>query len=361
MQIRRFRRSVSKAFPANRPLAVWPYGLLMTLLLGLPSPAVPQATPDQVVIHAGTHVVLVNVVVKDKSGKPVDDLRRADFELRDNGQEQKIGLFALEEASRAATAVSSSPAASTFTNRPGANIAAVTVFLFDELNTQLSDQELAKKDFLRYLRGVPAASRVAVFVLGDSLSLLHDFSQDMASLLEAVAKHSNRVNPEVDASTAPPASAHSLTGDQATTAQWDSFMKASNQPYVDYAETVRATRTAAALETIAGHLQGIPGRKTLVWISGGFPIQLGLRNGTDSMPQSNPNARPSGGEGRAAYDDSVEFHRRCASPDSGPGSRPGCASEDAAGDNRVQPGFPGRSVRDGGNPARAVVGECARS
>ena len=33
MQIRRFRRSVSKAFPANRPLAVWPYGLLMTLLL----------------------------------------------------------------------------------------------------------------------------------------------------------------------------------------------------------------------------------------------------------------------------------------------------------------------------------------
>jgi len=78
-------------------------------------------------------------------------------------------------------------------------------------------------------------------------------------------------------------------------------MKSSNQPYVDYAETVRATRTAAALETIAGHLQGIPGRKTLVWISGGFPIQLGLRNGTDSMPQSNPNARPSGqsaGQGR---------------------------------------------------------------
>ena len=293
MQIRRFRRSVSKAFPAHRPLAAWLYGLLLTLLLGLPSRAVPQATPDQAVIHAGTHVVLVNVVVKDKSGKPVDDLSRADFELRDNGQEQKIGLLALEESSRAATAVSSAPAALTFTNRPGANISAVTVFLFDELNTQLSDQELAKKDFLRYLRGLPAASRVAVFVLGDSLSLLHDFSQDMASMLEAVAKHSNRVNPEVEASTAPPASAHSLTGDQATTALWDSFMKSSNQPYVDYAETVRATRTAAALKTIAGHLQGIAGRKTLVWISGGFPIQLGLRNKVDSIPQGNPNARTS--------------------------------------------------------------------
>src|ERR1017187_7139787 len=148
----------------------------------------------------------------------------------------------------------------TFNNRPGPGIAAVTVFLFDELNTKLTDQELAKKDFLRYLRGLPVASRVAVFVLGDSLSLLHDFSQDMASLLAAVAKHTNRVNPEVDASTAPPASAHSLTGDQKTTEQWDNFMTSSNQPYVDYAETARAIRTAAALETIAGHLQGIPGR-----------------------------------------------------------------------------------------------------
>jgi hypothetical protein len=64
------------------------------------------------------------------------------------------------------------------------------------------------------------------------------------------------VNPEVDAATAPPASSNSLTGVQTTTAQWDSFMQASKQPYVAYTETVRATRTAAALETIAGHLQG---------------------------------------------------------------------------------------------------------
>ena len=269
----------------------------ITLLLMLPSAAVPQAKPDPVVIQGGTRVVLVNVVAKDKHGKPVADLTRDDFVLRDNGQEEKIALFALEEASQTATPVPSSPARLTFTNRPAPGIAAVTVFLFDELNTKLTDQELAKKDFVRYLRELPADSRAAVFVLGDSLSLLHDFSQDMASLLAATEKHKNRVNPEVDAATAPPASANSLTGDQKTTAQWDSFMQSSNQPYVDYSETVRATRTAAALETIAGHLQGIPGRKTLVWISGGFPIQLGLRNSVDSIPQSSPNARQSGGSG----------------------------------------------------------------
>jgi VWFA-related protein len=272
-----------------------PSVLVTFLTLVLPWETVPQTTPDQVVIQAGTHVVLVNVVAKDKHGKPVNDLTRDDFVLRDNGQEQKIALFALEEVSDKASVVSSSPGQLTFTNRPGPSIAGVTAFLFDELNTQLTDQELAKKDFIHYLRALPANSRVAVFVLGDSLSLLHDFSQDMASLLVALTKHSNRVNPEVTAATAPPASSHSLTGDPTTTAQWDDFMKSSNQPYVDYTQTVRATRTAAALETIAGHLQGIPGRKTLIWISGGFPIQLGLRNTVDSIPQSNPGARDSGG------------------------------------------------------------------
>ena len=74
------------------------------LILVLPSPAAPQATPNQVVIQGGTHVVLVNVVVKDKHGKPVEDLRRDDFMLRDNDQEQKIALFALEEAGETATA-----------------------------------------------------------------------------------------------------------------------------------------------------------------------------------------------------------------------------------------------------------------
>jgi len=269
----------------------------MILLLALPWPGVPQATPDPVVIQGGTRVVLVNVVAKDKRGKPVADLTRDDFVLRDNGQEEKIALFALEEASQPATAVSSSPARLKFTNRPAPGITAVTVFLFDELNTKLTDHELAKKDFVRYLRELPADSRTAVFVLGDSLSLLHDFSQDMASLLAAIEKHKNRANPEVDAATAPPASANSLTGDQKTTAQWDTFMQSSSQPYVDYSETVRATRTAAALETIAGHLQGIPGRKTLIWISGGFPIQLGLRNSVDGIAQSNTNVRQAGGSG----------------------------------------------------------------
>ena len=256
-----------------------------------------QTTPDTAIIHGGTHVVLVNVVVTDKHGRPVSGLTRQDFTLLDNGQPQPISLFSQEQPDVTADAARSATQKLTFTNRPAANGGAVVAFLFDQLNTKLTDQELAKKDFLQYLRNLPANSRVAVFILGDSLALLHDFSEDLATLLAELEKHHGRVNPEVDAATAPPASSNSLTGEQSTTALWDSFLQSSNQPYIDYTETVRATRTAAALETIAGHLEGIPGRKTLIWISGGFPIQLGLHRSVDEIPQGNANNRASAGSG----------------------------------------------------------------
>jgi VWFA-related protein len=295
MRIPRFCPSVLAKLSRLNPLCAWSSVLLMTLLLALSSPAAAQSPPEQTVIQSQTHVVLVNVVAKDKHGKPVDDLQSSNFVLLDNNQEQKIALFAREESSD--TASLNSPGHMTFSNRPDPGVPAVTAFLFDELNTSLTDQEFARKDFLRYLRGLPSDSRVAVFVLGDSLVLLHDFSQDMTSLIAAIDKHTNRVNPQVAAAMAPPGSANSLTGGVANSSQWDSFIQASNQAYLDEAETVRATTTAAALETIAGHLQGIPGRKTLIWISGGFPIQLGLHIDGNNLPQGNPNNRASGSTG----------------------------------------------------------------
>jgi len=261
-----------------------------------------QTPPESPVIQSTTRAVVLDVVVKDRHGKPVEDLRREDFMVRDNGHEQRIALFAMETGQPASTGASTAASAPlTFTNKPPAT--RTTAFLFDELNTQLADQQLAKKDFLHYLHGVPPDERVAVFVLGDSLTLLHDFSQDMPSLLAAMNRHVVRGSPEAAAEAAPAPTSNSLAGDSATTDQWDAFLASSTEPYTNYSETVRATRTAAALETIAAHLQGLPGRKTLIWISSGFPIQLGLDATVDSMPQSNPNARNGAsakGRGRGA-------------------------------------------------------------
>jgi len=263
-----------------------------------------QTPTESPVIRATTHAVVLDVVVKDRHGKPVEDLRREDFIVRDNGSERNIALFAVEGTGQSTSSAGSSApaiAALTFTNKPPATRTAA--FLFDELNTQLADQQLAKKDFLHYLHGLPADERVAVFVLGDSLTLLHDFSQDMPSLIAAMNRHAVRGSPEAAAAAEPAPTSNSLIGDSPTTDQWDAFLASSTEPYKNYTETVRALRTAAALETIAAHLQGLPGRKTLIWISSGFPVQLGLDATVDSMPQSTPNARSDasvGGRGRGA-------------------------------------------------------------
>ena len=98
MNTRQVRTSAPKTFFAHCRPATWRMGSLLGLLLLWPLPAAAQTTPPEGVIQSETRIVLVNVVAKDKHGKPVEDLRRDDFGLLDNNQEQKIALFARESA-----------------------------------------------------------------------------------------------------------------------------------------------------------------------------------------------------------------------------------------------------------------------
>ncbi len=55
---------------------------------GTPQNQVPAPT-----IRVSTHLVLVDVVVTDKQGKPIAGLHPEDFELEENGKAQKISTF----------------------------------------------------------------------------------------------------------------------------------------------------------------------------------------------------------------------------------------------------------------------------
>jgi hypothetical protein len=59
-------------------------------------PAAQRADPQQppVVIPIGTEVVRVDVIVTDKAGKAVRDLKAQDFQLFEDGQPQPITSFA---------------------------------------------------------------------------------------------------------------------------------------------------------------------------------------------------------------------------------------------------------------------------
>jgi len=65
----------------------------------------------------------------------------------------------------------------------------------------------------------------------------------------------------------------------------DQWMREMDQKIADYQTINRVQTTLAALEAIANHVARIPGRKNLIWISGGFPMHMGLDEFTVSNTQ----------------------------------------------------------------------------
>lgn len=228
--------------------------------------------PQDAVIRTSVRAVEVNVVAQDRKGQPVTDLAKDDFIIKENGKERPIKLFSMETmGSRGAagpgeTAKSAGPM--TFTNRVEESAGAVTIFLFDGLNTRFEDQAYAKRQLLKYLAEVDYKDRVALFSLGRTLTLLHDFTTDTKALIDEINRHKNRLNTEV--ADAEPEAAD--TGDP----NMDDFLDNANQKIADFTNIMRASTTAAALEAIAEHTARIPGRKNLVWISSAFPMYIGF-------------------------------------------------------------------------------------
>ncbi len=216
-----------------------------------------------------THLVQLNVIAVDKNGKPVTDLTQHDFSLRDEGKEQEIAAFSLEgSAPKVSAALTPPPGAKVFSNRPKVQVNGLTVMLLDELNTNTEDQIRAKQQMVASLSELPPDERVSLYLLGGNLQLLHDFTTETAELLKVLQRHGARINREVAEGNPERAN----TGDRLL----DQFLNTTNRKIADYANVNRAEMTLAALTSIAQQLAPIPGRKNLVWISGGFPFSIGF-------------------------------------------------------------------------------------
>jgi VWFA-related protein len=261
-------------------MALPPKALIVLLCLELSlAPAYAQTPqPTQPVIRVTTRLIQINVIAQDRKGHPVTDLTKDDFTLKDNGQDQKISLFSLESMNTPNTPVSAAasqagePAARVYSNRIEQKASGTTIILFDGLNTKFEDQAYAKQQLIKYLQELRSDDRIALYTLGTSLRILHDFTTSTDSLLRILAKYRGRINTEVDTAVPDPAD----TGDD----QMDEFINSSNQKLADYVNVNRARQTMEALEAIAAHVGRLPGRKNLVWISGGFPFAIGIDEST---------------------------------------------------------------------------------
>jgi len=255
--------------------------LLSLLLASLLAAQTPQAqqtpAPPTPVIKVTTRLVQVNVVVHDKKGEPVTDLKKEDFVLYDKGQEQSIKLFSMETNKPITETMQPLPEgvfanrewnkAGSSGGRASALPNAVTVILLDALNSRFQDQHAAKQGLIKFLQQIQPGDQVALYALGNGLKVLHDFTTDTASLLRAMERFKAGSSFMLDGSTA----VDSNTGND----NLDDIFNAADDTITAFYQARRVETTLAALDTIANHLAGMAGRKNVIWLSGDFPLFVG--------------------------------------------------------------------------------------
>ena len=204
-----------------------------------------QTLPDSpLTLRAETRLVEINVIATDRNG-PAEHLTKDDFTVFDEGKKQKIAFFAVND--RRALASSTVPIAqrapNEFTNRPegasGPPINAV-LLVWDTLNTGFADQAWARRKVMESLHVVRPGDRVGLYILGISMQVLQDFTDDSAKLLEAMDKNARL----------PDTMGSNIGGGSANPA----------------IVRMRMEITRKAAQAISNHLAHIPGRKSVVWV-----------------------------------------------------------------------------------------------
>jgi VWFA-related protein len=220
--------------------------------------------------------VVLDVIVTNNSGNPIHGLKANDFTVLENGAPQHVKGFEEHrpDASTAKSAVPVKLPADTYTNyvtssEPGA----VNIILFDSLNTDRMSLTSARQQLLSYLAKLPPTARVALFTLDGELHLIHGFTDDNHALIEAAQQLSSIPNPGLR-------KAHDVT-DELTDAMMvgvqaspNMFAALSRFLWGEY-ETKGQSRTSTTLEALnqlARSMAIFPGRKNLIWISGGIPF-----------------------------------------------------------------------------------------
>jgi VWFA-related protein len=156
------------------------------LLLSVMPVAAQQSTAQrpQATFETQSTIVLLDVVVRDKKGRPVRDLRPGELQVYENGQRRELTSFRLVEGQVSEERVAPA-AASGLQPDPNRQVSLVTM-VFDKLmdGRQLSQQ--AALDFLA--NNMESNVWVSVWTIDQRLYLRQEFTQDRYALRQAVLK-----------------------------------------------------------------------------------------------------------------------------------------------------------------------------
>jgi VWFA-related protein len=229
------------------------------------------------VFHAETRLVVVDVVVTDKHGQPVTDLKKEDFAVTEDGKPQQLKFFEAhipDAHPKSLPKIDLPP--NQYTNFPLQKpSSSVNVVLFDTLNTPVADQMYARWQMIKFIKALPPGKPVALFSLGSSLKMIAGFttnSDDLVAAAEKVRPAVNNVEEEASGvQVAPPDPAGPSLG---TSGEMTDELTRFAFEETGFRSGDRVQQTIDAFSQIANALSGYSGRKNLLWLSEAFPITL---------------------------------------------------------------------------------------
>ncbi len=273
--------------PIIRSAAAVTFGLLICSLTPAQTVKPADSTPAGnakagTTIKANVRQVVLDVVVMDENDRLVKGLGKQDFAVFESGVSQKILSFeahsGVPEGSNLNPSIVRTIPPDTYRNISLTNEQLpLNILLCDALNTPLDDQQYAIQEVTRFLKAHPSGSRFAIFVLGAKLHLLQGFTDDERQLVAAMNSKDARVDSSallrtrgdffapLEISTGPFAKDPVLRKIAARTERTDAKAR-------DFYQSHRIEETIAAFTEIARLLNGQPGRKNLIWLSGSFPL-----------------------------------------------------------------------------------------
>ena len=291
--------------------------VLLAIALGLSVLSRTGGQTQDDVIRVRSNEVRLDIVVKDKKGRPVKDLTANDFEVLEDGTTQKIASFRFvnRERPREANAApapgesnaGAQPAASTvLSNRttPG-----VIALVFDRLSPEA--RSLAKKAGIAYAtEGMAGGDFTGVFRIDLSLNTVQSFT-DNAELVKAavesatstvsstyassaqrsrdLADRGSALDRQIDSAQATASSA-GMSGDnsgaaaagqaagQAAAAQKLIEMESNMlQQFENLERDQQGFATVNGLLAVINPMRNLPGRKTIIFFSEGLALPTSVQ------------------------------------------------------------------------------------
>jgi VWFA-related protein len=270
------------------------------------------AHAQQPTFRAGTTLIELTLVATDQKGDPVTDLRQDEIEIVDRGKPRTVEFFRFDGAAFATGVQPEEPREpirqGIFSNRPEYAPGPprnVTAIVLDTLNTLPEDQVAVRAQVMRYLRALAPNTRVAIYLAGTNVKILHDVSDDLESLRARLAKTNIDYNiqglaPDELVRLQQLEAEHLNTAVEDQSADQDNDQDEDRKAEEEYRKQLESARNQMArldeyfyeqlhrkridltlwsLEALGNHLAGVAGRKNLVWISGGVPVlTMGARD-----------------------------------------------------------------------------------